>query len=81
MSGRRTLTPDELNYVSSEILERIKDLVYMGGVKPIKDVLELKVLDFDDLNREFSINYEVKVNTGNVLQIIGRHERPTTKED
>ena len=47
----------------------------MGGVEQIKRVLESRVIDFDDPEREFNIDYKVHMLTGDIIQIIGRHER------
>ena len=52
----------------------------MGGVEQIKRVLEDRVIDFDDPDREFNIDYKVHMLNGDIIQIIGRHERLTEKQ-
>jgi hypothetical protein len=69
------LTDKEKEYLSSELLNRLKDIFYMQSERRVADVIE----EFSDLNfyedDTFSFTYEVSMKGADILQIIGRKRR------
>jgi hypothetical protein len=78
------LTDKEKEYLSNELLNRLKDIFYMQSERRVADVIE----KFSDLNfyegDSFSFTYEVSMKAADILQIIGRKRRllemPTPRE-
>jgi hypothetical protein len=67
------LTDSELELVTEEILDRVKDLLYIRGEETISDALRSQI--YNNTTDTITVSYSITISVLDVLQIIGRLRR------
>ena len=74
-----TLAPKELDEVTNELTERIRDISFMNLNKRVREAITEALQSCSEDSESFVIVYEIEMTIGDIQQVIGRIRRRTLK--